>query len=101
MLQIDAEAKKTQVSAVAGRLQRQAITDSPVQHVPPLVTDVLHSSGQPLDAATRSFMEPRFGHDFSGVRVHTDAKAAESARAVNASAYTVGRDIAFDAGQYA
>ena len=45
-------------------------------------------------------MELRFGHDFSRVRVHTDAKAAESARAVNALAYTVGHDMAFGAGQY-
>jgi Domain of unknown function (DUF4157) len=46
-------------------------------------------------------MEPRFGHDFSKVRVHTDAEAAESAQAVNALAYTVGRDVVFGAGQYA
>jgi len=46
-------------------------------------------------------MEPRFGHDFSHVRVHTDAKAAESAHAVNALAYTVGRDAVFGAGQFA
>lgn len=46
-------------------------------------------------------MEPHFGHDFSGVRVHTDAAAAESARAVNALAYTVGQHIVFDAGKYA
>jgi hypothetical protein len=45
-------------------------------------------------------MEPRFGHDFSGVRVHTDAKSAESARAVNAMAYTVGQDVVFASGQY-
>ena len=45
-------------------------------------------------------MEPRFGHDFSQVRVHTDARAAESARAVNALAYTVGRDVVFGTGQY-
>ncbi len=45
-------------------------------------------------------MESRFGHDFSGVRIHTDAQAAESARALNALAYTVGRDIVFDAGRY-
>ncbi|WLE99267.1 MAG: DUF4157 domain-containing protein [Candidatus Electrothrix communis] len=59
---------------------------------------MLSSSGQPLDAGTRSFMEPRFGQDFSGVRVHTDGQAAESARAVNARAYTVGRDVVFGAG---
>jgi hypothetical protein len=46
-------------------------------------------------------MEPRFGHDFSQVHVHTGARAAESARAVNALAYTVGRDIVFDGSQYA
>ncbi len=45
-------------------------------------------------------MEPRFGYDFSKVRVHTDARAAESAQAVNASAYTVGRNVVFGTGQY-
>lgn len=60
---------------------------------PPIVHDVLRSPGRPLDAATRNFMEPRFGYDFSSVRVHSDARAAESARSVNALAYTVGRDI--------
>jgi hypothetical protein len=69
--------------------------------VPPLVHEVLRSPGKPLDAATRAFMEPRFRHDFSRVRVHADARAAESARAVNALAYTVGRDIVFGTGQYA
>ena len=67
---------------------------------PPIVHDVLRSPGQPLNPNTRGFMESRFGHDFSQVRVHTDARAAESARAVNARAYTVGRDIAFGSGQY-
>ncbi len=141
-------------------LQRVALTPSEASpspklgegsQVPPIVHEVLHSPGQPLDAATRAFMEPRFGcdfsrvpthahasvpisthlaigaphdefeqeaemvaqhvmsrsatststgYDFSGVRIHTDGKAAESVRAVNALAYTVGRDIVFDAGQY-
>ena len=66
----------------------------------PIVQEVVCASGQPLDAATRSFMEPRFGHDFSRVRVHADAKAAESARTMNALAYTVGHDMVFGAGQY-
>jgi hypothetical protein len=69
--------------------------------VPGVVNDVLNSPGRPLDAQTRSFMESRFGHDFSGVRVHTDARASESAEAVNAHAYTLGRHIAFGAGLYA
>jgi hypothetical protein len=68
--------------------------------VPSIVQDVLHSSGQPLDTATRAYMEPRFGHDFSRVRVHTDTRAARSTQAVDALAYTVGQHIAFDAGQY-
>src|SRR5213078_1429137 len=84
-----------------GILQRAAVDSAPSHGVPPVVHDVLSSSGQPLDAGTRAFMEPRFGHDFSGVRVHTDGRAAESARAVNALAYTVGRDVVFGAGQYA
>ena len=67
---------------------------------PQIVHEVLRSPGQPLDVATRSSMEPRFGHDFSSVRVHSDAKAAESARAVNALAYTVGRDVVFGTGQF-
>jgi peptidoglycan hydrolase-like protein with peptidoglycan-binding domain len=66
------------------------------------VHTVLNSGGgQPLDATTRAFMEPRFGHDFSQVRVHTDARAAESARAVSALAYTVGKNVVFGAGHYA
>lgn len=69
--------------------------------VPPIVSEVLRSPGQPLDGETRAFFEPRFGHDFSQVRVHADRSAAEAAAAVNALAYTVGRDVAFGAGQYA
>jgi outer membrane protein OmpA-like peptidoglycan-associated protein len=68
---------------------------------PAIVHEVLGSPGRPLDPSTSQFMESRFGHDFSQVRVHTDDRAAESARAVSARAYTVGRNIAFGAGQYA
>lgn len=70
-------------------------------NVPPDVRSVLNSGGQPLDPAVRATMERRFGHDFCDVRVHTDARAVESARAVNARAYTVGRDVVFAGGQYA
>ena len=67
----------------------------------PFVNEVLSSGGgQPLDESTRSFMESRFGHDFSRVRIHTNERAAESARSVNAGAYTVGQDVVFGAGQY-
>jgi len=72
-----------------------------VAEAPPIVHEVLRSPGQPLDKSTRTFMEPRFGQDFSAVRVHTDAKAAQSARAVQAKAYTVGRDVVFGSGEFA
>ena len=67
---------------------------------PPLVHEVLRSPGQPLDPSTRDFMESRFGCDFRNVRVHSNARAAESARAVNARAYAIGSNIAFDRGGY-
>jgi hypothetical protein len=68
--------------------------------VPPVVDEVLRSPGRPLEAASRLFMEPRFGHDFSKVRVHTDEKAGESARAIGAVAYAVGNDLVFGAGEF-
>ena len=85
-------------------LRRSAISnDSAVgsgNTVPPIVNAVLQSSGQPLDADTRAFMEMRFARDFGRVRVHTNAQANESARAVNALAYTVGHDVVFGIGRY-
>lgn len=80
-------------------LQRAAAGPTP-KTVPSIVHEVLRSPGTQLDAGTRKLMEPRFGHDFSQVRVHTDAKAADSAQAVNALAYTVGRDVVFAQGQH-
>ena len=68
---------------------------------PPSVLDVFRSPGHPLDTATRAFMEPRFGHDFSGVRVHSNPIAEQAARQINARAYTVGQSIAFGSGQFA
>jgi hypothetical protein len=90
-------------------LQRRAAgtaTPSPVpspspSKAPPIVHDVLRSTGQLLDNHTRAFMERRFAHDFSQVRIHADAKAAESAGVVDALAYTVGQHIAFASGRYA
>jgi hypothetical protein len=63
-------------------------------------TRAVAASGAPLQPNTRALMETRFGHDFSQVRVHTDDKAAASARDANARAYTVGDDIVFGKGQY-
>ena len=85
-----------------GRLQtkRAGSSDHEQTVVPPIVHEVLASPGQPLDAPTRAFMEPRFGHDFSHVRVHADERAGDSAHAVNALAYTVGHHLVFGASQY-
>ncbi len=68
--------------------------------IPSVVHAGLQEKGTSLETETRAFMESRFGHDFSGVRVHTDAKAVASARAENASALTVGQDILFNSGHY-
>ncbi|CAE6484110.1 hypothetical protein NMYAN_10142 [Nitrosomonas nitrosa] len=81
-------------------LQRKAINRDDMTPVSSIVHGVLNSAGQPLDPTAKTFMESRFGRDFSKVRIHTDANAAESARMVNAFAYTVGRDVVFGAGQY-
>ncbi len=81
-------------------LQRSSTNQAEPSEVPPIVHEVLRSPGQPLDPETRAFMEPRFGHDFSKVRVHTDAESAESAQAVDALAYTLGQDVVFGNGQY-
>jgi Domain of unknown function (DUF4157) len=62
--------------------------------------NALRGGGQPLPESVRAFYEPRFGQDFSQVRVHTNANAAKAAHAVNARAFTVGRDVIFGAGEY-
>lgn len=79
-----------------GLLQRKCACGG----VPSIVHEVLSSQGKPLDSLARATMERRFGHDFSDVRVHEDARAAASAEAVSAFAYTVGRDVVFGSGQY-
>lgn len=88
-------------------LQAKAAPSSPEQpegdvpKAPPAVGEVIASPGQPLDAELRAFFEPRFSCDFSRVRVHLGPTAEQSARAVNAHAYTVGQDIVFGAGRFA
>jgi len=80
--------------------QRRSDNQAEPSAVPPIVHEVLRSSGQPLDPETGAFMRSRFGHDFSNIRVHADAHAAQSAQAINALAYTVGRNVVFADGQY-
>jgi hypothetical protein len=81
-------------------LQRHANGSTAPAIAPPIVHDVLRSRGNPLDQETRSFFEPRLGRDLSQVEVHSSVRAAESARAINAMAYTVGNAIVFGTGRY-
>jgi hypothetical protein len=80
--------------------RQEAGSATTADEAPPLVHEVLEAPGRPLDGDTRADMESRLGHDFSRVRIHTDARAAASARAVDALAYTVGADIVFSHGMY-
>src|SRR5262252_764571 len=64
------------------------------------VSDISAGSSRRLDPVTRGFFEPRLGADFSHLRAHTDAQAAASTQAFNAQAYTVGRGVVFEVGQY-
>jgi hypothetical protein len=81
-------------------VQRKAESSAPVMANPQSVAAVTESGGRPLDTATRLTMERRMGFDFSKVRVHDDARAADSARELHANAYTTGTSIVFNAGQY-
>ena len=80
------------------------VTSGYISHKNPNLESYIQSlrgGGYPLSENNRAFFEPRFGRDFSQVRMHTDTHAAESARMVNARAFTVGRNVVFGAGQYA
>ncbi|MBW2740371.1 MAG: DUF4157 domain-containing protein [Deltaproteobacteria bacterium] len=83
-------------------LQAKANSDGISEVNPDIESHIqnMRGGGQPLPESTRAFFEPRFGKDFSQVRVHSDAKAAESAQAVNSKAFTVGQDVVFGRGQY-
>jgi hypothetical protein len=63
--------------------------------------EALKGGGEPLSVATRSYFEPRFGQDFSNVRVHKDANVAEISKSMQARAFTYGKNIGFGAGEYA
>jgi len=85
----------------AATLRRQHDNGNAPPSVPPSVHETLRAPGEPLASDLRAEMDSRFGFDFSGVRVHADSAAAESARAVSAYAYTVGPDIVFAPGKFA
>jgi protein involved in polysaccharide export with SLBB domain len=102
-LELEADRVANQVMRMPDRRERGAASsDNTANTRSPNVSSTRSEGevGRPLPNAVRSFFEPRFGHDFTQVRVHTDNWAAQSAHALNATAYTVGRDIVFGAGQY-
>ena len=93
---------KTLAAQISPLVQREE--ESQPNSTAPLLNRVestLQQTGRPLDPAIRNFFEPRFGIDFGDVRIHTDHNATLSASDINARAYTVGRDIVFNSGQYA
>jgi len=99
--QVLAKPARPHVSGAAPRIQRFSGQSSGQTGAAPASVDrALASPGRPLEPTLRQDMESRFGHDFSTVRVHSDAAAEQSARDVNAHAYTVGHDIVFGAGQF-
>ncbi|UFZ05152.1 DUF4157 domain-containing protein [Bradyrhizobium ontarionense] len=104
-LQRQCECGGTCASCRQDTLRRNAAQDggprAQASIAPPIVHEVLRSPGQPLERSARATMEGRFGHSFEGVRIHTDARAAASARAVGARAYTVGHNVVFGDGRYA
>ncbi|HLI62906.1 MAG TPA: DUF4157 domain-containing protein [Terriglobales bacterium] len=100
--QVMAAPAQSLISGAPPRIQRVA-GPATVQAdaAPASVDQALASPGKPLEPELRQDMEQRFGRDFSGVRVHADTAAAQSARDVNAKAYTVGNDLVFGAGLFA
>ncbi len=81
-------------------LQRKVNNGFAASATPPIVHSALRSPGRPLDPATRAVFEARLGHNFGRVRVHADAHAGASAKAVNALAYTVGEHVVFAPGRF-
>jgi hypothetical protein len=89
------------VSGAPLRIQRLAVrSPGRMEAAPASVEQALADTGRPLELTLKQDMEQRFGHDFSRVRVHSGAAAEQSARDVNAQAYSRGQDIVFGAGRF-
>ncbi|UCF90303.1 MAG: DUF4157 domain-containing protein [Desulfobacterales bacterium] len=117
---IEEEEEELQMKPLSGQLdpsvQKQPLeeeeeeevlqTQASPGHAPTMTPEMqaringMRGGGQPLPGSARAYFEPRFGHDFSQVRIHTDAQAANTARGMKAQAYTFGRDIVFGAQQF-
>ena len=95
-----AQRKCAQCEAEETPVLRKAASTAATSGGAARAASALAQGGVPLTPEQRAYFEPRFGRDFSEVRVHADGSAAEAARAINAHAYTLGRDIAFAEGQF-
>jgi hypothetical protein len=95
-----AECRKRRLS-IQRKVGDSPFGDQPDRSAPPAVYKALRSPSQPLDAATRSFLESQFDADFAEVRIHTDHTAAEAAQEIQARAFTSRQDIVFASGQFA
>jgi hypothetical protein len=99
--QVLAAPERSAVSSSPPRIQRfSGQPQGQADTVPASVDQALASPGGPMEPALRQDMEQRFGHEFSRVRVHSDSAAEQSAREMNANAYTVGHNIMFGAGRF-
>ncbi len=81
-------------------VQQNDLPDHSIERVPSRIIEAPRTSGNPLNSETRHFMEQRFAHDFSKVRVHTDEQSQRSASTLNARAFTIGNNIVFGSGEY-
>lgn len=107
MLQRQAQEEKEEpVQMLQRQVEEQPLQAKATQPTPAVTSSLetriqtMRGSGQPLPDSTRAFFEPRFGYDFSNVRIHTDSQASEAARQLNAQAFTLRQDVFFNAGRY-
>jgi hypothetical protein len=106
-LEVSVAAAPPQISRKCTDCEEEKLQKKPAQsqtrvgEAPAIVHEALRSPGRPLDAATRAHFEPRFGHGFSRVRIHTDQRAADASRDLAAQAFTVGEHIVFGKSEYA
>jgi hypothetical protein len=87
-------------SSLTSALFKTRDGNAPESHDPQEIQQQLSEGGQPLDSAVNARMSAAFAHDFSNVRVHSNAQAAELSAGLNARAFTIGSDIAFAGGEY-
>ena len=93
--------QKTGEDELNKQLQRKSQGNGSAEmEAPSIVNDAISKAGQPLDPESRNFFEPRFGTDFSDVKIHTGSTATESSRSINAHAYTIGKNIVFNEGKF-